>query len=73
MEIRKEIRQINCYTGQNRPKWIVIHETDNYSKGAGALKHSELIKTATCPPQSTGMWMIQWQYRRCITATVLML
>ena len=41
MEIRKEIKQINCYAGQNRPAWIVIHETDNYSKGAGALKHSE--------------------------------
>ena len=41
MEIRKEIKQINCYAGQNRPAWIVIHETDNYKKGAGALKHSE--------------------------------
>lgn len=41
MDIRKEIRQINCYAGQNRPAWIVIHETDNYKKGAGALKHAE--------------------------------
>ena len=41
MEIRKEIKQINCYAGQNRPAWIVIHETDNYKMGAGALKHSE--------------------------------
>ena len=41
MEIRKEIKQINCYAGQNRPVWIVIHETDNYSKGAGALKHAQ--------------------------------
>ena len=41
MEIRKEIKQINCYVGQNRPAWIVIHETDNYKMGAGALKHSE--------------------------------
>ena len=22
MEIRKEIKQINCYAGQNRPAWI---------------------------------------------------
>ena len=44
MEIRKEIKQINCYAGQNRPKWIVIHETDNYSKGAGALKHAQAHK-----------------------------
>lgn len=41
MEIRREIKQINCYAGQNRPAWIVIHETDNYSKGAGALKHAQ--------------------------------
>ena len=41
MEIRREIKQINCYAGQNRPAWIVIHETDNYKMGAGALKHSE--------------------------------
>lgn len=44
MEIRKEIKQINCYAGQNRPVWIVIHETDNYSKGAGALKHAQAHK-----------------------------
>ena len=44
MEIRREIKQINCYAGQNRPKWIVIHETDNYSKGAGALKHAQAHK-----------------------------
>ena len=43
MEIRKEIRQINCYAGQNRPAWIVIHETDkNYKDGVQVpLKHSE--------------------------------
>ena len=44
MEIRREIKQINCYAGQNRPAWIVIHETDNYSKGAGALKHAQAHK-----------------------------
>ncbi len=37
MEIRKEIKQVNCYPGKNKPAWIVIHETDNYSKGAGAV------------------------------------
>ena len=26
---------------RNRQVWIVIHETDNYKMGAGALKHSE--------------------------------
>ena len=32
MEIKKEIRQINCYAGKNCPKWIVIHETDKLQK-----------------------------------------
>ena len=41
MEIRKEIKQVNCYPGKNKPAWIVIHETDNYSKGAGAAKHAQ--------------------------------
>lgn len=41
MEIRKEIKQVNCYPGKNHPDWIVIHETDNYSKGAGAAKHAQ--------------------------------
>lgn len=31
----------NTYTGQNRPKYIVVHETDNFSKGAGAKRHAE--------------------------------
>ena len=41
MEIQRKIKQIHCYAGKNRPAWIVIHETDNYKMGAGALKHSE--------------------------------
>ena len=41
MEIRKDIKQVNCYADKNRPEWIVIHETDNYSKGAGAAKHAQ--------------------------------
>lgn len=30
----------NTNTGKNRPKYIVIHETDNWSTGAGAQKHA---------------------------------
>ncbi len=41
MDIRKEIKQVNCYVSKNCPEWIVIHETDNYKMGAGALKHAE--------------------------------
>lgn len=31
----------NIYAGQNRPKYIVIHETDNFARGAGARRHAE--------------------------------
>lgn len=41
LEIKKQIRQINCYVGQNVPAFIIIHETDNFSAGAGAAKHSQ--------------------------------
>lgn len=38
--ITKQIKQINCYASQNHPKYIVIHETDNFNRGAGAAAHS---------------------------------
>ena len=44
MEILKEIKPINCYVNQNHPAWIVIHETDNYDNGVGALKHAQAHK-----------------------------
>lgn len=41
MTIHKEyISKENTYAGQNRPKYIVIHETDNFSVGAGAKRHA---------------------------------
>lgn len=30
----------NCYVNSNNPKYIVIHETDNYDKGANAERHA---------------------------------
>lgn len=42
MNINREfISTVNTYAGQNKPKYIVIHETDNFSKGAGARRHAE--------------------------------
>lgn len=42
MDINREfISKENTYAGQNKPKYIVIHETDNFSKGAGARKHAQ--------------------------------
>ena len=55
MEIRREIKQINCYAGQNRPAWIVIHETDNYKMVPVPLNTPKPIETATCPPLCIGM------------------
>jgi hypothetical protein len=42
MDINKGfITTENTYTGQNEPKYIVIHETDNFSEGAGARRHAQ--------------------------------
>lgn len=44
MNIIKMISKKNCYIGQNKPAYIVIHETDNWSKGAGAKAHATAMK-----------------------------
>lgn len=42
MKINTEfISKSNTYAGQNNPKYIVIHETDNFSKGADAGRHAQ--------------------------------
>lgn len=38
---RDYISTNNIYRGQNNPKYIVVHETDNFAKGAGAKRHAE--------------------------------
>lgn len=41
MKINREfITSQNTYGGKNSPKYIVIHETDNWSNGAGAQRHA---------------------------------
>ena len=35
------ISKRNTYDGQNKPRYIVVHETDNYAKGAGAERHAQ--------------------------------
>lgn len=44
MNIIKMISKKNCYIGQNRPAYIVIHETDNWSKGADAKAHATAME-----------------------------
>ena len=44
MNIIKMISKKNCYIGQNKPAYIVIHETDNWSKGADAKAHATAMK-----------------------------
>ena len=44
MNIIKMISKKNCYIGQNKPSYIVIHETDNWSKGADAKTHATAMK-----------------------------
>ena len=38
---RDYISRKNTYAGANAPKYIVIHETDNTAKGAGAQRHAQ--------------------------------
>ena len=44
MNIIKMISKKNCYIGQNKPAYIVIHETDNRNKGADAKAHATAMK-----------------------------
>ena len=44
MDITKMISKKNCYIGQNKPAYVVIHETDNWSKGADAKAHATAMK-----------------------------
>lgn len=43
MNIIKMLTKKNCYPGQNKPAYIVIHETDNWSKGADAKTHAKAM------------------------------
>lgn len=40
LNINKDyLKSHKCYVGQNNPEYIVWHETDNYERGAGAVRH----------------------------------
>ena len=38
---RDFISKVNTYAGRNQPKYIVIHETDNWNNGAGGQRHAD--------------------------------
>ena len=38
---RDYVSTVNTYAGKNVPKYIVVHETDNFDKGAGAKRHAQ--------------------------------
>lgn len=44
VNIKKMISKKNCYIGQNKPAYVVIHETDNWNKGANAKCHAQAMK-----------------------------
>ena len=44
MNIIKMLTKKRCYVGQNKPAYVVIHETDNWSKGADAKAHATAMK-----------------------------
>lgn len=43
LQIQKMLTTKRCYVGKNKPKYIVIHETDNWDKGAGAKRHAQAM------------------------------
>lgn len=44
MNIIKMITKKKCYVGTNKPAYIVIHETDNWNKGANAKAHATAMQ-----------------------------
>lgn len=44
MQIERMIAKTHCYLGQNKPAYVVIHETDNWAKGANAHTHATAMK-----------------------------
>ncbi|HCQ5449708.1 TPA: N-acetylmuramoyl-L-alanine amidase [Clostridioides difficile] len=43
VDIIKMLTKKKCYPNKNSPKFIVIHETDNESKGADAKRHAQAL------------------------------
>lgn len=43
MEIKKKIAKNHCYIGANSPAYVVVHETDNWDRGAGAETHARAL------------------------------
>ena len=43
MDIIKMITKKKCYVGQNKPAYVVIHETDNWEEGADANAHARAM------------------------------
>ena len=44
MKIERMIAKTHCYLGQNKPAYVVIHETDNWANGANARAHATAMK-----------------------------
>lgn len=44
MQIERMIAKTHCYLGQNKPSYVIIHETDNWSTGANAHAHATAMK-----------------------------
>lgn len=67
MDIKERISQRNCYIGENNPKYIVIHETDNYDKGAGAKTHSIAQYNGNLGSASVHYYVDDKEIYRCLS------
>ena len=59
MDIIKMITKKKCYVGQNKPAYVVIHETDNWGKDADANAHARAMSNETWMPMCITMWILK--------------
>ena len=70
LTINKEfLKSHKCYKGKNNPKYIVNHETDNYSKGAGARNHAKAQFNGNLGDASVHFYVDDKEIYQCLELT----
>lgn len=67
LTINKEfLKSHKCYKGKNNPKYIVNHETDNYSEGAGARNHAKAQFNGNLGDASVHFYVDEKEIYQCL-------
>ena len=70
LTINKEfLKSHKCYKGKNNPKYIVNHETDNYSEGAGARNHAKAQFNGNLGDASVHFYVDDKEIYQCLELT----